>query len=506
MSKKTVTQVTTEYEKVNGLPGTGKTTYLINQFQHLLNEGVPIEKIGFLGFTRAACDEALQRAKKICPELENGKRYWIRTIHATCFYLGICNGMFLGKKVAGYEHTKKFCEQCGLEPPKVDDDNAEGGDVSSGTAFFSTQSFLVNTFTDVSEWQNCPHSDVLVKLHVDFPDLVEAWKVFKRQYNLIDFNDMLSEIYSYTYPNGEKLNMPVEYLFADEYQDNSPLQDALIKQFSIGKKKVWIAGDANQAIYEFQGAKPTLLLNFKTGREVTLPKSYRCPEEIWSKAQELIKLNETRTNTDGVASRGSGGLYKKIKADARSFEDLIDLIDGSGTTYFLLRTNYLAKNISWKLAENGILFKYLDGEKEKLFGWTKKKLEVLNTALKQSTDVWARNRTLERVGREKNMSETTIRWLQYYVKYSYPFNTKNCKVFIGTIHSAKGREADTVILFDSITGRVIDGLETVEGQEAERRCWYVAISRARQKLYVVNDYFAWHREVKKMRIYPYFLP
>ncbi len=349
----------------------------------------------------------------------------------------------------------------------------------------------MNTFTPLERFEECPHSDALKGF--DFKGIAEAWVKFKKEKSMIDFNDMLAKVYYCTNSQGEHLNIPCEYMFADEFQDNSPLQTAIIKMFAKGKKIVWVAGDANQAIYEFQGADPKLFLDFNVNNTHILPRSYRCPEEIWRVAQALIKDNVHRIDTDGVQSNGPGGVYKLMDCDARYFHEIVDEIDPV-STYILLRTNYLAKSISWKLAENGIPFKYIDGEKEKVFGWTKKKVKILNDAIQVTTDEWKRRKLIEKAGTEEDLSQWGIKFLQYYSGLKKPLEPKEITLKLGTIHSAKGREAKTVILFDSITGRVMDGMMTEAGMESERRCFYVGATRAKEKLCVIHDYFGWLRE------------
>jgi superfamily I DNA/RNA helicase len=45
-----------------GPPGTGKTTYVLNEIESLLAKGVAPDKIAFVSFTRKAIGEAVDRA------------------------------------------------------------------------------------------------------------------------------------------------------------------------------------------------------------------------------------------------------------------------------------------------------------------------------------------------------------------------------------------------------------------------------------------------------------
>jgi DNA helicase-2/ATP-dependent DNA helicase PcrA len=61
-----------------------------------------------------------------------------------------------------------------------------------------------------------------------------------------------------------------------------------------------------------------------------------------------------------------------------------------------------------------------------------------------------------------------------------------------TIHASKGAEASDVVVFDGITGRITDALDEGAGaRENEARTWYVALTRASERLHIVRDSFEW---------------
>jgi DNA helicase-2/ATP-dependent DNA helicase PcrA len=63
-----------------------------------------------------------------------------------------------------------------------------------------------------------------------------------------------------------------------------------------------------------------------------------------------------------------------------------------------------------------------------------------------------------------------------------------------TIHASKGAEATDVVVFDGITGRIGDALSDQGARENEARTWYVALTRASERLHVVRDAFEWTEE------------
>lgn len=62
------------------------------------------------------------------------------------------------------------------------------------------------------------------------------------------------------------------------------------------------------------------------------------------------------------------------------------------------------------------------------------------------------------------------------------------KIQVGTIHSAKGREADNVLLLTGMTRRPWESyMHGGAIADEERRVWYTGITRARQRLVLVRE-------------------
>lgn len=63
----------------------------------------------------------------------------------------------------------------------------------------------------------------------------------------------------------------------------------------------------------------------------------------------------------------------------------------------------------------------------------------------------------------------------------------NSRIRVGTVHSVKGMEADNVALLTTISKRVEQGMEDVDQHDEECRIAYVGVTRARRRLYVINE-------------------
>lgn len=63
---------------------------------------------------------------------------------------------------------------------------------------------------------------------------------------------------------------------------------------------------------------------------------------------------------------------------------------------------------------------------------------------------------------------------------------KEAKIYLDTIHASKGREADIVFLINDLPRKWSNILKTPEELDAERRVWYVGLTRAKKKVYILN--------------------
>ncbi len=132
-------------------------------------------------------------------------------------------------------------------------------------------------------------------------------KYEKKKYErgLYDFSDMVLDVIKVLEKN-ESLRYDLQekylYIMVDEFQDTSGVQMRLIKNLTVdephGKPNICVVGDDDQAIYRFQGAEISNILNFKTSYEdvevITLKKNYRSGQRILDSAKKVITRGEER--------------------------------------------------------------------------------------------------------------------------------------------------------------------------------------------------------------------
>jgi ATP-dependent exoDNAse (exonuclease V) beta subunit len=108
------------------------------------------------------------------------------------------------------------------------------------------------------------HQDVREYLDALFSlgaDVLDNFRIRKRQLGAVDFTDQESELLKILdLPQvAETLTAELDLLMVDEFQDTSPIQLALfLKLAQFAKHVVWV-GDVKQAIYGFRGGDATLM-------------------------------------------------------------------------------------------------------------------------------------------------------------------------------------------------------------------------------------------------------
>ena len=104
-----------------------------------------------------------------------------------------------------------------------------------------------------------------------FKSIIAGYEEFKtmelengqRTADRLDFTDMVEKFIS------DAGNLPIKVLMVDEAQDLTPLQWDMVVKIAKHVWRVYIAGDDDQAIYEWNGAEVEYFQNFP-GRNVIL--------------------------------------------------------------------------------------------------------------------------------------------------------------------------------------------------------------------------------------------
>ncbi len=107
--------------------------------------------------------------------------------------------------------------------------------------------------------------------------------------------------------NKRNLSPQFDVVIIDEAQDLSWLQWKMVERIAANSKRVYIAGDDDQAIFTWAGARPDFLMNMD-GTRTVLNKSYRLPQLIHDKANQLINRIKHRVDKEWSARSEDGQL------------------------------------------------------------------------------------------------------------------------------------------------------------------------------------------------------
>ena len=158
-----------------------------------------------------------------------------------------------------------------------------------------------------------------------------------------DYTDMLIEF------NKKDVDLIPEFdvVIIDEAQDLSWLQWQMVDRIASKTKRIYIAGDDDQAIFKWAGARPEFLINMKGHRKI-LGKSYRLPFKIQQKAKDLISRVEERVDKQW-SSRDDEGEINYYPT-----EQLSKLTEGDWLV--LARNKYTLDKLEENLKVNGYYY------------------------------------------------------------------------------------------------------------------------------------------------------
>ncbi len=238
-----------------------------------------------------------------------------------------------------------------------------------------------------------------------------------------------------------------EHLLVDEYQDVNSKQIELLKLFN--SENIFAVGDPRQAIFGWRGSDINYILNFEKdfGKTeiITLTKNYRSSKEIVEFMNESIK----------------GMRLPKLESFIESEKAKIKIL------------NFENETLEREFVINELLNSKIPREEIFVLARTNRQLMELSQLMK-------------------------MKGINHVIKTDEVRNPKNSSegdVVLATIHAIKGLEAKKVFVIGAndlnFPCKASDhpAIEMIKNQkynreEEEKRLFYVAISRAKESLYI----------------------
>ena len=289
-----------------------------------------------------------------------------------------------------------------------------------------------------------PHERIRTFYSIAIP-LVKDFVGYCTNKSYLDFNDLISRTVSLFKKNKDiitKYQTQYQYVLVDEFQDVNNLQVALIKLLLTPQTQLFCVGDDWQSIYGFRGSNVDCIINFektfKQSKTIKLNLNYRSTQNIVGASNEVIKHNKFKIDKEIFASKMSS--FKIVEYQGNNQEDNL--------AFCIEKVRQL---LSEGFANDDILFLY--------------------------------------------------RRSKMYQPYYFGLRNEDLKVQNKTIHGAKGLEAKVVFIVGLTDGyggfpdiwledrifQVIKPANHDSLMEEERRLFYVAITRAKDQLYLITE-------------------
>lgn len=334
---------------------------------------------------------------------------------------------------------------------------------------------------------------------------------------------------------GKGAFIDTKVLYVDECQDLTRLQWDWYLLQKLVCEKTFLGFDDDQTIYGWSGADPSQPLH-EEGEFEVLDRTYRIPENIWSICDGVIRQVEERQEKE-VTPDGDGG--EVIQLRRPSPNRIIRELEEEDDVFMLFRANYMIDEFTNEaLIPNGIpyrnqsTFDIWDGDVHEIVKGIGRMLEGNDRIKHSEAEALINNldedhvdKNGERSGRDAAIDKfrgykiddlnnvikirglklgerfKVDRYLEYAEELNYyqkeaikgailneNWDMDPSRITLGTIHSSKGMEAETVVLALDSTQTILEEMrQKTEGEDKfvsddERRVYYVGMTRASEKL------------------------
>lgn len=344
-------------------------------------------------------------------------------------------------------------------------------------SIFKSYNYHLEDFQGLYEYA----TPILKKQLIVLKPIYTFYKQELERKHYIDFDDMINLSYEIIPTIKEKdLGVDYDYLIIDEYQDISNQRYNLTKLLAdLFQAKIMAVGDDWQTIYSFSGADINLFKDFKKyiedAKQIPIENTYRNSQELIDIAGDFVQKNKNQIRKE----------LKSTKHLANPIE-IYYYEDGANKT---MHNRYLVNNNQAKAITKIILSITKNKSNHKIL-------------------------LLGRYEKDKEILLSTNYFTEYRGKIKSTVD-KDANLSFLTIHKSKGLSADSVILVNAVddilgfpskiedmpiiellkdynqalpngsfTPPLVSGFKEGIMYPEERRLFYVAMTRTKNKFYI----------------------
>ena len=465
--------------------GSGKTRRLIEEVSKELETRRP-EEIAFVTFTRKGAEEGLHR---VCSKLilTPDQLPYFRTLHSLTFHaLNLKATQMFGRldqrkfnKAYGYNINR--CEvDTGKVLPTKDSKYLDFYDLERSGALTSSQ---------------MAEADIEIGY---YRQLVRKYEEYKASEHLVDFFDCLIKYVQ------EGDSLPVRVAMIDECQDITTLQWKVIEKAFARAEKIIIAGDENQSIYSYSGARPDFLIELARQFPVEhLSVSYRIPQSVYHLAKAIVNFIGDKTDKpfEPRLENPEGSITQLSDLDRlKNFIRPEDFSENRNEAqwYILARNNCFLTEPQAILEEN--LIPYWTAEGFFMGGQIMKRIKdyegfrLEGYGNPEKREEFQRKFGIEDFSvpfTETNLFTEGRKWVyaSYIEMYGLDRLEAMCRwnpqILVSTIHHVKGGEARNVAVMLDTTRRTKGNV--FKDIDEELRVLYVGVTRTKENLFLIDS-------------------
>ena len=360
--------------------GSGKTRTIVHRLAWLAEEGVPASDMLLLTFTRKASREMLLRATDLLG-------YSIGGVHGGTFH-SFAFSVLRQYRPAWAEgpvtvmdsaDSASAIQQCKerLKVGKGDRSFPKTQTIIGLLSKARNKEISIGDVLQRDAQHLLPHADALESIG-------EAYRGYRRQHGLLDYDDLLFELEDLLKGDpeagreglAERFRERYRYIMVDEYQDTNRVQARLVRLLAGEAGNVMAVGDDAQSIYAFRGADVRNILDFPKlfpgTRVIRLEENYRSTQPVLDVANAVLapasegfrkNLFTTKENTPKTPRvrlvRPMSDLTQANVVAAR-VEELLDRYQAKEIAV-LFRAGYQSYHLEVALSKRGIKFRKYGG-------------------------------------------------------------------------------------------------------------------------------------------------
>ena len=363
-----------------------------------------------------------------------------------------------------------------------------------------------------------------------------AYEDLRRERHLIDFESVLeltAAILIDSRAAADQVRDTFRHFVVDEYQDVNPLQKLLLDAWLGARDDLCVVGDPNQVIYSFTGATSSYLTGFTAefpgATVVRLVRDYRSTPQVVAVANQLIKSAAPLAAQRPPGPRPVLTEYPDDSEEAAGLADRVRALLAAGVPAreiaILVRVNADTERFELALAEAGLPYVIRGAERFYERPVIRQALVLLRGAARGETvgesgdslpdsvrhvltgigltprppsalrggaatrENWESLAAIAQLADEMHAARPEATLADFSAELAERADLGHAPavdgVTLASMHAAKGLEWDAVLLPGLVEGLMpIVHARTAEAVEEERRLLYVAVTRAREHLYL----------------------